>query len=97
MEQNTKAVQLLEEIKHLLGQQKKVLNIDDLAEYTGLSKSKIYKLTQQKLIPMGNNPHIRQKFFSKETIDNWLLGQPDLSDETLEHHFNQQLLKNRKR
>ncbi len=97
MEQENKTVRLLEEIKHLLGQQKKVLNIEDLAEYTGLSKSKIYKLTQQKLIPMGNNPHIRQKFFNKETIDNWLLGQPDLSDETLEHRFNQQLLNNRKR
>ena len=59
-----------------------------------LSKSKIYKLTHLKLIPMGNNPHIRQKFFDKDTIDAWLLGEPDLSDETLEHRFNEQLMKN---
>jgi hypothetical protein len=45
---------------------------------------------------MGNNPHIRQKFFDKDTIDAWLLGEPDLSDETLEHQFNNALLKNRK-
>ena len=96
MEETNKTVQLLEEIKHLLGHQKKVLTVDDLVEYTGLSKSKIYKLTMQKLIPMGNNPHIRQKFFDKDTIDAWLLGQPDLSDETLEHRFNQQLLENGK-
>ena len=42
---------------------------------------------------MGNNPHIRQKFFDKDAVDAWLLGEPDLSDETLEHMMNQKLLK----
>ncbi|MCM4168045.1 hypothetical protein KCTC52924_01130 [Arenibacter antarcticus] len=97
MEENENVVGLLSDIKGLLSHTKKVMNVEDLATYTGLSKSKIYKLTQLKLIPMGNNPHIRQKFFEKDTIDNWLLGEPDVSDETLEHQFNQQLLKNRKR
>ncbi|MGB6152023.1 MAG: helix-turn-helix domain-containing protein [Pricia sp.] len=96
MEDENRTVRLLEEIKHLLGHQKKVMNVDDLAEYTGLSKSKIYKLTQLKLIPMGNNPHIRQKFFEKNIIDAWLMGKPDLSDEYLEQKFNEQLLRNRK-
>ncbi|GGW28741.1 helix-turn-helix transcriptional regulator [Arenibacter certesii] len=90
-------VDLLTDIKGLLTHNKKTMNVEDLVLYTGLSKSKIYKLTQLKLIPMGNNPHIRQKFFDKDTIDNWLLGEPDVSDETLEHQFNQQLLKNRRR
>jgi len=80
-----------------LSQNKKVLNVDDLAEYTGLSKSKIYKLTQLRLIPMGNNQHIRQKFFNKNEIDAWLLGEPILSDEVLEQKFSKQLLRNRKR
>ena len=93
MDQNHRTVRLLEEIKHLLGQQKNVLNVEDLSGYTGLSKSKIYKLTRLKLIPMGNNPHIRQKYFDKQAIDHWLLGEPDLSDETLENRFDQQLLK----
>jgi len=97
MEENENVVGLLSDIKGLLSYTKKVMNVEDLAAYTGLSKSKIYKLTQLKLIPMGNNPHIRQKFFNKDTIDNWLLGEPDVSDETLEHQFNQQLLKNRRR
>ena len=69
MEEENRITQLLEEIKYLLGYNKKVLNVDDLAKYTGLSKSKIYKLTQLKLIPMGNNKHIRQKFFDKDMID----------------------------
>ena len=96
MEENENVVELLSEIKGLLSHTKKVMNVDDLAAYTGLSKSKIYKLTRQRLIPMGNNPHIRQKFFDKDTIDAWLLGEPDLSDETLEHRFNVSLLKNKR-
>ena len=82
---------LLEDIKVLLSHTKKVMNVEDLAQYTGLSKSKIYKLT-----PMGNNPNIRQKFFDKEKIDAWLLGEPDLSDAYLEDQFNKNLVKNRK-
>ncbi|SHJ75403.1 hypothetical protein SAMN04487911_13429 [Arenibacter nanhaiticus] len=96
MEENENIVGLLSDIKGLLAHTKQVMNVDDLVAYTGLSKSKIYKLTHLKLIPMGNNPHIRQKFFDKDTIDAWLLGNPDLSDETLEHQFNTALLKNRK-
>ena len=72
------------------------MNYSDLVTYTGLSKSKIYKLTRLKLIPMGNNPHIRQKFFDKDAIDAWLLGEPDLFVETLEHGFNEQLMKNQR-
>ena len=45
---------------------------------------------------MGNNKHIRQKFFDKDTIDAWLMGKPNLSDEYLEQEFNKQLLKNEK-
>lgn len=96
MEENENVVGLLSDIKGLLSHTKKVMNVEDLAAYTGLSKSKIYKLTQLKLIPMGRNPHIRQKFFDKDTIDAWLLGEPDLSDETLEHRFNVSLLKNKR-
>jgi predicted DNA-binding transcriptional regulator AlpA len=88
METEENMVELLRDIKGLLSHQKKVMNVDDLARYTGLSKSKIYKLTQLKLIPMGNNKHIRQKFFEKDAIDAWLIGEPNLSDEYLEAEFN---------
>ncbi|GGW42515.1 helix-turn-helix transcriptional regulator [Arenibacter certesii] len=97
MEEQEKVVDLLTDIKGLLAHNKKTFNVEDLAQYTGLSKSKIYKLTQLKLIPMGNNPHIRQKFFDKDTIDNWLLGEPDVSDETLEHRFNKSLVINKRK
>ena len=96
MEENENIVGLLSDIKGLPSHTKKVMNVEDLAAYTGLSKSKIYKLTQLKLIPMGNNKHIRQKFFDKDTIDAWLLGEPNLSDEYLEVEFNRQLFQNKK-
>jgi predicted DNA-binding transcriptional regulator AlpA len=96
MNEQENVVELLQDIKYLLSHTKKVFNIDDLVKYTGLSKSKIYKLSQLKLIPAGKNKHIRQLFFNKEEIDAWLIGEPDLSDESLERQFNEQLLQNRK-
>ena len=96
MEEEKNLLELLEDIKGLLGHTKKVMNVDDLAKYTGLSKSKIYKLTQLKLIPMGNNKHIRQKFFDKDTIDAWLLGEPNVLDEHLEKEFDIQIPEHKK-
>lgn len=92
MNEEKNVLEILKDIKNLLTQNKKVFNVDDLVAYTGLSKSKIYKLTQLKLIPTGNNQHIRQKFFQKDVIDAWLLGEPSLSDEFLEQKLNQRLL-----
>ncbi|WP_437373657.1 helix-turn-helix transcriptional regulator [Maribacter litoralis] len=96
MNEYDNVVDLLQDIKMLLSHTKKVYNINDLVKYTGLSKSKIYKLSQLKLIPTGNNRHIRQLFFNKEEIDAWLLGEPNISDEFLERRFNEQLLENKK-
>ncbi|MDC6387893.1 helix-turn-helix domain-containing protein [Maribacter sp. PR1] len=96
MEEQQNVLTILKEIKHILGHQKKVMNVEDLVAYTGLSKSKIYKLTSLKLIPMSNNKHIRQIFFDKDAIDKWLVGNPNLCDEQLEQEFNKQLQRNRK-
>ncbi len=96
MNEQENVVDLLQDIKGLLSHTKKVFNIDDLVKYTGLSKSKIYKLSQLKLIPAGKNKHIRQLFFNKEEIDAWLIGEPNLSDEFLERQFNEQLAKNKR-
>lgn len=74
MEGQKTVKELFKCIKSLVVNHKKVLNVEDLSYYTGLSKSKIYKLTQLNQIPTGNNPYIRQKFFEKEAIDDWLLG-----------------------
>nr|WP_321485579.1 helix-turn-helix domain-containing protein [uncultured Draconibacterium sp.] len=86
----------LKQIKTLLAENKTVFNVEELAQYTGLSKSKIYKLLSKKLIPTGNNANIRQKFFYKKDIDLWLMG---ISKEELEleNEFNRMLSENRKK
>ncbi len=85
----------LKQIKSLLFENKTVFNVEDLSQYTGLSKSKIYKLLSQKLIPTGSNANIRQKFFYKKDIDEWLMGFSREDLET-EEAFNQSLSHNRK-
>lgn len=96
MNESNKLVELLTDIRGLLSHNKKTLNVEDLSSYTGLSKSKIYKLLHLKLIPTNKNEHIRQKFFNKDIIDTWIMGNPDISDEFIEEQFNKELLRGRK-
>jgi predicted DNA-binding transcriptional regulator AlpA len=91
-----KVLSELKQIKNLLFENKTVLNVEELAQYTGLSKSKIYKLLSQKLIPTGNNANIRQKFFYKKDIDLWLMG-TSKEELDLEEEFNRMLSENRKK
>ena len=91
-----KVLSELRQIKNLLFENKTVLNVEELAQYTGLSKSKIYKLLSQKLIPTGNNANIRQKFFYKKDIDLWLMG-TSKEELELENEFNKMLSENRKK
>jgi len=64
--------QRLSNIEALLLSQKTVLNFDEVAVYTGLSKSHLYKLTSTGGIPCykPNNKYI---YFEKAEIDRWLL------------------------
>ncbi|RXG24306.1 helix-turn-helix transcriptional regulator [Leeuwenhoekiella aequorea] len=96
MSNSENVVEILLDIRNQLYLNKKVFNIEDLERYTGLSKSKIYKLSRLQLLPKGSNKNIRQLFFKKEDIDNWLLGEPDTSDDFLEAEFNKKLLLNKK-
>jgi len=49
---------------------KQIMDIKDLAEYMGLSRSKIYQLIKEKKIPASKIG--RQYKFSKDLIDAWL-------------------------
>ena len=49
---------------------KDVMSIKELAEYIGMSKSKIYQLIKSKKIPASKIG--RQYKFSKDVIDEWL-------------------------
>ncbi len=64
--------QRLSNIETLLLSQKTVLNFDEVAVYTGLSKSHLYKLTSTGGIPCYK-PHGKHIYFEKAQIDLWLL------------------------
>ena len=43
-------IELLKEIKGLMAFNKKVLNLEDLVQYTGMSESTIYKLSRLNIL-----------------------------------------------
>ena len=75
--------QRLSRIENLLIGQKTVLNFDEVAEYTGLSKSHLYKLTSTGGIPCYK-PTGKRIYFDKEEIDNWLLRNKKLSQDEID-------------
>lgn len=53
---------------------KDILNVEELVEYTGYSKSYIYKLVHNSRIPYAKPEGGGNKlFFERKKIDNWLL------------------------
>ena len=50
---------------------KNYLSVDDLAEYTGVSKSVIYRLMRERQIPFSK-PNGKLAFFKKSDVDAWL-------------------------
>ena len=63
----------LKNIESLLLSQKTVLNFDEVATYTGLSKSHLYKMSSRGLIPCYQ-PKGKHLYFDKAEIDRWLLS-----------------------
>jgi excisionase family DNA binding protein len=75
--------QRLESIEKLLSAQKEVLSLDDVAHYTGLSKSYLYKLTHRREIPFSK-PNGKTLYFPKKEIDAWLLRNRVRTNEEIE-------------
>ncbi|AKQ44440.1 DNA-binding protein [Rufibacter radiotolerans] len=65
----------LKNIESLLLTQKTVLNFDEAAAYTGLSKSYLYKLTSAAGIPHFK-PQGKHIYFNKLEVDQWLQRNP---------------------
>lgn len=61
------------EIKQLLKTHKSVMNVEELALFTGMSKSKIYKLTSARMIPFHKHDiSSKTLFFEKREIIKWM-------------------------
>lgn len=73
----------LSNIETLLLSQKTVLNFDEVAAYTGLSKSYLYKLTSTGGIPCYK-PQGKMIYFNKTEIDNFLMQNRKATNEELE-------------
>ena len=75
----------LQELKNLtlLGT-KTVLNLNDVALLTGLSKSTIYKFVMEKRIPYYKNAGGKLIYFEKNEIEKWLLHKRIATVEELE-------------
>jgi excisionase family DNA binding protein len=67
----------------LLLSQKTVLNFDEAASYTSLSKSYLYKLTCSGGIPCYK-PNGKHVYFSKTELDTWLLSNRKATTEEIE-------------
>ena len=73
----------LRNIETLLLSQKTVLNFDEVAAYTGLSKSYLYKLTSTGGIPCYK-PNGKQIYFNKTEIDRWLMQNRKATNDEIE-------------
>lgn len=54
---------------------KEVLTLDEAAQYTGMKKSYLYKLTAAKVIP-HYKPNGKNCFFRRTELEDWLTANP---------------------
>ena len=81
----------LDKIEKLIRTNKNVLTLDEAVEYTGISRSYMYKLTAKGEVPFSR-PRGKLIYFSREKLDQWLLGNEqksskEIKNEALEYTF----------
>tara|TARA_R110000868_G_scaffold136776_1_gene349832 strand:- start:709 stop:999 length:291 start_codon:yes stop_codon:yes gene_type:complete len=77
----------LDRLEKLLIGNKEVLTFDEASDYTGISRSYLYKLTASGKIP-HSKPNGKMLFFDKKKLVDWLLqnkcqSQQELQNEAL--------------
>ena len=92
---NLKLEERLDRIEKLLAFNKKVLTFDEACEYTGISRSYLYKLTSSNIIPFSK-PNGKILFFEKVKLDQWLLQNNSKSNHEFEQEALSHVLKNKK-
>lgn len=75
--------QQLTRIESGLLAQKNVLTFDEVSQFTGLSKSHLYKLTSSGKVPHFK-PHGKVIYFERTQIENWLLQNPIKTADTID-------------
>jgi len=85
----------LDRIERLLVAHKEVLTFEEASEYTGISRSYLYKLTASKDIP-HSKPNGKMIFFEKKKLNEWLLRNQRKSNQEIEKEALDYTFKNRK-
>jgi len=91
---NLKLDERLCRIEKLLLGNKKVLSFDEAADYTGISKSYLYKLTSLGKIPFSK-PGGKIIYFDKDKLDKWMLQNQRLSEFEIEQSAINYIQKNK--
>jgi len=73
----------LNRIERLIISNKKVLTFGEACDYTGISRSYLYKLTSSGVIPYSK-PNGKVIFFDKEKLNKWLLKNARKSADEIE-------------
>ena len=92
---NLKIDERLSRIEKLLLGSKKVLSFDEACDYTGFSRSYMYKLTSSNSIPYSK-PNGKIIFFEKEKLDQWLLQNGRKSELEIEKEASKYILRNKR-
>ena len=91
-----KILEQLDRIERLVRASKTVLSIEDASEYTGISRSYLYKLTAKGEIPFSK-PRGKMIYFSREKLDEWLLSNTRRSKKELKAEALDYAFRNKKR
>ena len=86
----------LDRIESLLLGSKKVLTMEEACDYTGISRSYLYKLTSRREIPYSK-PNGKMIFFDIDKLNEWLLQNSRKSKADIENEALRHTLKNRRR
>jgi len=74
----------LSESQGLINGNKEMLSIDELSEYTGLTKGYLYKLTSGSVIPFYK-PNGKRIYFKRAEVDLWLLQNRNATNDEIEN------------
>ncbi|QCX38361.1 helix-turn-helix domain-containing protein [Aureibaculum algae] len=80
---NLLILERLDRIERLLTVSKEVLTFEETCDYTGISRSYLYKLTASGNIP-HSKPNGKMIFFEKKKINAWLLQNSRKSNDEIE-------------
>jgi len=74
MKQQETINNILNDMRNFMLSRKNILTVGELESYTGFSKSYIYKLTMDRMIPYYKRDGGKTLFFKRSEIDDWLLS-----------------------